>query len=106
MTRLATTRLAALKELTEQYKQFDEATRARGFVQLFEVTACEVCGAELCAPNGVGLGASQEELEAVGLTNRKRPDDEGGYSEIHEAATCSPCCYDVSATRPLSSSSR
>jgi hypothetical protein len=99
MAKLRMTRMATLQELASDYKHFDETTRMRGFVQLFDVTACELCHVEICAPNGVGVGASREELEAVGLTNRKRPGDEGGYSEMHEAATCTPCCYDPVATR-------
>ncbi len=93
-------RATAIASLAADYKYFDETTRERGFVDLFNVTACEVCGTEVCGPNAGRFTVSEEELEAAGLSNRRQPREELGYSDLHEAATCPDCCYDPAAARP------
>ena len=85
------TAMMTLKHLAQEYRYFDETTRMGGAVQVFDVTTCEICGAELCAPNGAVVGASQADLREVGLSHRKRPADEDRFSEIYQARTCTPC---------------
>jgi len=88
----------ALKFL-KQYKHYAKIGKgfASGF-DLFDVSSCEICGAELRDPNGCNVsGVTRLDLVKAGLTERKAPLDEGGWSEMHELATCTECCYDPDA---------
>lgn len=86
-----------LNDLKREYTHYLEKYDPNGFVKVFSIDTCEVCGCEVLAPNGVGTNVSPAELEYLGLKGRDAFPDEGGYSELHGCATCSACCYDSDA---------
>lgn len=87
-----------LRHIAREYRFFDSSSRKRGMVDVFNVDTCEICGAEMAAPNGCAISSTDRELASVGLTDRKPPGLDGGYSELHDAGPCcSECCYDPEA---------
>ena len=90
-------RLKSLRQCVGDLKYFDPATRKGNMVEVFNISKCEICEIDLSASNGFSVGDADVELEAIGLKARARPLDEGGYSELHDLATCSECCYNPDA---------
>lgn len=70
---------------------------ASGQWHVYSVDKCEVCGCDVQAANSVKINTfSAEDMIAAGFTIAAPP-AEGGYSELHECATCDACCYDAAA---------
>lgn len=89
-----------LNDIKNEYTHYLKKPDRNGFIQVFCVDTCEICGCEVLAPNGLGIAARPHTLKMLGLKGMDaKPEDEGGYSEIHHAATCSACCYDPDAKK-------
>lgn len=82
-----------LQTLAKEYHYFLLTPDDNGFTQVFNVDRCEVCGCEVEGPNGVGVSSTPSELAMVGMIGRNEKPIDGGYSELHQAATCTDCCY-------------
>lgn len=91
------------KELAKGFKFF-ELPAKNGSIQVFNTTKCEICEVEICDINEFGVGGvTARDLMNAGMTQYTRPLDEGGWSELHGMATCTPCCYDPDAKKKSAS---
>ena len=89
----------AVKKLATEYHYFLKTPDKNGFTQVFNIDHCEVCGCEVEGPNGVGVDVSPAMLAKAGMEGRDKKPIDGGWSELHECATCITCCYDKDAKK-------
>lgn len=83
-----------LSHVVREYKFFVDHVDDRGWIRVFNIDGCEVCGTEVMAANSFKVGGvAPMALRAAGMKSRKVDPDEGMYSELHDALTCPNCCF-------------
>lgn len=94
---MAKSNISALRAFAKRsgYTHFVKAER--NFLQFYSQEHCEVCEDLVMAVNPIKVVTTPHEALSAGLVDGRgaggREPEEGGYSELHECATCSACCY-------------
>lgn len=65
-------------------------TNRAGWYLLYKVETCDLCGAEVLAPNSVNVRLAPEQIERLGLKIIPAPDDELSCNDDGDAV-CPAC---------------
>ena len=66
----------------------------RGYITLYSLDACEVCGCQLMAANSINVRATINEAVEADLTVALTQPEEGGHCETLGKTTCITCYVD------------